>query len=124
MSPLIGLGIDAVEIPRFRDVLTRRPGFVDRVFSVAERALAGSRSDPVPTLAARFAAKEATMKALSTGLGGVDFADIEVLALSGGAPWLSISGRAAARAEALGVTRWHVSLSHTASIATAVVVAD
>jgi holo-[acyl-carrier protein] synthase len=124
VSPVIGVGIDAVEIARFREVLARRPRFADRVFSGAERALASSRSDPVPTLAARFAAKEATMKALSTGLGGVDFADIEVLARSDGAPWLSISGRAEVLAGALGVTSWHVSLSHTATLATAVVVAD
>lgn len=121
---MIGVGIDAVEIPRFRRVLARRPRLLDRVFSDAERAVAESRSDPVPTLAARFAAKEAVMKALSTGLGGVDFADIEVLASTDGAPRLSISGRAAVRAAALGVTKWHVSLSHTATLATAVVVAD
>jgi holo-[acyl-carrier protein] synthase len=64
------------------------------------------------------------MKALSTGLGGVDFADIEVLATSDGAPRLAISGRAAVRAGILGVTSWHVSLSHTETLATAVVVAD
>jgi holo-[acyl-carrier protein] synthase len=121
---VIGVGIDAVEIPRFRGLLARRPRFVDRMFSDAERAVAESRSDPVPTLAARFAAKEAVMKALSTGLGGVDFADIEVLANADGAPSLSISGRAAVRAAALGVTRWHISLTHTATLATAVVVAD
>jgi holo-[acyl-carrier protein] synthase len=124
VSPVIGVGIDAVEIPRFRDMLARRPRLADRLFSGAERALVAGRSDPVPTLAARFAAKEAAMKALSTGLGGVDFADIEVLATTDGAPRLSISGRAAVRAGALGVTSWHVSLSHTATLATAVVVAD
>jgi holo-[acyl-carrier protein] synthase len=124
VSPVIGVGIDAVEIPRFRSVLQRRPLMAERLFSGAERMLAGSRSDPVPTLAARFAAKEAVMKAMSTGLGGVDFADIEVLARSDGAPRLAISGRAAARASALGVTGWHVSLSHTETLATAVVVAD
>jgi holo-[acyl-carrier protein] synthase len=124
VSPVIGVGIDAVEIPRFRDLLQRRPRLAERLFSRDERTLADSRSDPVPTLAARFAAKEAAMKALSTGLGGVDFADIEVLASTDGAPRLSISGRAAARAGALGVTSWHVSLSHTATLATAVVVAD
>jgi holo-[acyl-carrier protein] synthase len=75
-------------------------------------------------LAARFAAKEAVMKALSTGLGGVDFSDIEVLRAPSGAPVLTIAGRARQRAQARGVSRWHVSLSHTASLATAVVVAD
>ncbi|MGO8874197.1 MAG: holo-ACP synthase [Acidimicrobiales bacterium] len=121
---MIGVGIDAVDIDRFRDVLARRPRMADRLFSGAEREFAGARSDPVPTLAARFAAKEAVMKALSTGLGGVDFADIEVLSSPGGAPRLCVSGRASQRAGSLGVTRWHVSLSHTATLATAVVVAD
>ena len=121
---MIGVGIDAVEIGRFRSVLERRPLMADRLFSAAERMLAAKRSDPVPTLAARFAAKEATMKALSTGVGGVDFADIEVLTTSEGAPRLAISGRAAVRASALGVTSWHVSLSHSETLATAVVVAD
>jgi holo-[acyl-carrier protein] synthase len=124
VSPVIGVGIDAVEIDRFRDVLQRRPQMAERLFSGAERALASGRSDPVPTLAARFAAKEAAMKALSTGIGGVDFADIEVLANPDGAPRLSIGGRAAERAGALGVTNWHVSLSHTSTLATAIVVAD
>jgi len=124
VSPVIGIGIDAVEIGRFREVLQRRPLMAERLFSGAERALAGERADPVPTLAARFAAKEAAMKALCTGIGGVDFADIEVLATDDGAPRLSVGGRAAARAGALGVTNWHVSLSHTDTLATAIVVAD
>jgi holo-[acyl-carrier protein] synthase len=124
VSPVIGVGIDAVDIDRFRHVLARRPRMAERIFSRAERAFAGGRSDPVPTLAARFAAKEAAMKALSTGIGGVDFADIEVLSSPSGAPVLAVSGRASERAGALGVTRWHVSLSHTATLATAVVVAD
>jgi holo-[acyl-carrier protein] synthase len=121
---VIGVGIDAVEIGRFRAVLQRRPQVAERLFSGAERALAGRRVDPVPTLAARFAAKEAAMKALSTGIGGVDFADIEVLATDDGAPRLSVGGRAATRAGELGVTSWHVSLSHTETLATAIVVAD
>lgn len=124
MSPVLGVGVDAVEIDRFRDVLARRPRMADRLFSAAEREFAGARHDPVPTLAARFAAKEAVMKALATGLGGVDFADIEVLSSPGGAPRLSISGRASQRAAVLGVSRWHVSLTHTDTMATAVVVAD
>ncbi len=64
------------------------------------------------------------MKAMSTGIGGVDFADIEVLSSEGGGPRMKVSGRASARASALGVNRFHVSLSHTDLLATAVVVAD
>ncbi|MGC9962848.1 MAG: holo-ACP synthase [Acidimicrobiales bacterium] len=123
MSPVVGVGIDAVDIDRFRLLLARRPKMADRLFSPAEQELALRRSDPLPTLAARFAAKEAVMKALSTGLGGVDFADIEVLSNPGGAPRLSVSGRASERAHSLGITSWHVSLSHTHTLATAIVVA-
>jgi holo-[acyl-carrier protein] synthase len=120
----VGVGIDTVEVARFRDFLARRPLVVGRLFSEAERQLLAGRSDPVPGLAARFAAKEAAMKALSTGLGGIDFADVEVLRDKGGAPRLAVSGRASVRATALGVKNWHVSLSHTDQLATAVVVAD
>jgi holo-[acyl-carrier protein] synthase len=64
------------------------------------------------------------MKALSTGIGGIDFADVEVLSSPSGAPRLVVSGRASERAKVLGVTVWHVSLSHTATLATAVVLAE
>jgi holo-[acyl-carrier protein] synthase len=124
VTGILGVGIDAVEIERFRAVLARRPRMRERLFSAAEQALLAGRSDPVPGLAARFAAKEAAMKALSTGIGGVDFSDIEVLSEPSGAPCLQVSGRALTRAGALGVSKWHVSLSHTATLATAIVLAD
>lgn len=120
---MIGVGIDIVEIERFRQVLARRPRVADRVFSVRELTALAGRRDPVPSLAARFAAKEAVMKALAVGIGEVDFADMEVVSDPGGAPRLTVSGRAAARADALGVSGFEVSLSHTGSLATAVVIA-
>ncbi len=119
---MIGLGIDAVDVERFRRVLERRPGILERVFSDAERADLARRSDPVPGLAARFCAKEAAMKALGVGLGGIALAEVEVLRSASGAPHLRTSGRAAELAERLGVTAWHVSLTHTADLAGAVVV--
>lgn len=118
-----GVGIDAVEVARFRTVLLRRPRLRERLFTRAELAALSGRSDPIPSLAVRFAAKEATMKALRTGIGGVDFADVEVLADADGSPRLRLSGRAAARAESLGMRDWHVSLTHTDATATAIVVA-
>ncbi|MGH9292891.1 MAG: holo-ACP synthase [Acidimicrobiales bacterium] len=121
---MIGVGVDVVEIERVRSVLERRPRLAARVFSASERELAAGRADPVPSLAARFAAKEAAMKALGVGLGGVDFADLEIVSAPGGAPRLRVSGRAAARAGLLGVSSWHVSLSHGRQVAAAVVVAD
>ena len=92
---VIGVGIDAVDVERFRAILGRRRTFAERVFTAAERAEAAARHDPVPGLAARFAAKEAVMKSLSVGLGAFDFADVEVVRGEGGAPALSVTGRAA-----------------------------
>lgn len=120
---MIGLGLDAVDLDRFRRVLGRTPSLVRRVFTEAERADVGRRSDPVPGLAARFAAKEAAMKALGVGLGSFALSEVEVVRAPGGAPELRTSGRAAALAESLGVTAWHVSLTHTATLAGAVVLA-
>jgi holo-[acyl-carrier protein] synthase len=118
---VIGVGLDLVDIERFRTVLERRPTLRARLFTTGELALAGQRLDPVPALAARFAAKEATMKALRVGLGAFSFQDVEVLRLSSGAPDLRVSGAAAALAAERGVTAWHVSLSHSVTTAGAVV---
>jgi holo-[acyl-carrier protein] synthase len=120
---VIGVGIDAVDVERFRTVLGRRQGFAARVFTAAERAEAGTRHDPVPGLAARFAAKEAVMKSLSVGLGAFDFADVEVVRGEGGAPALTVTGRAAGLAEERSDRGWHVSLTHTATVAMAIAVA-
>jgi holo-[acyl-carrier protein] synthase len=121
---VIGMGVDAVDVERFRRLLIRRPGLAQRIFTEAERAYVSTRVDPVPGLAARFAAKEATMKALGTGIGGMRFSEVQVLGTASGAPHLEVSGLAASRAAALGVRAWHVSLTHTDSLAAAVVVAD
>ena len=121
---MIGIGIDAVEIARFRSVLGRRPGLVDRVFTPQEVESLSRRGDPVPGLAARFAAKEATMKALGVGLFEVAFRDIEITRQSSGAPSLVVSGRARQRADALSIDEMHVSMTHSQLIASAVVVVD
>jgi holo-[acyl-carrier protein] synthase len=120
---VVGVGIDAVDVERFRTVLGRRSGFADRIFTAAERAEAAARHDPVPGLAARFAAKEAVMKSLSVGLGAFDFADVEVVRGEGGAPALTVTGRAAILAHERSVAGWHISLSHTATVAMAIAVA-
>jgi len=118
-----GLGIDAVEVARFREVLDRRPGVLGRIFTIGERQDVATRVDPVPGLAARFAAKEAAMKALGVGLGAVDLAELEVRRSPGGAPRLELHGRALSLAARQGVERLEVSLTHTATLAAAVVVA-
>ncbi len=120
---MIGLGIDAVDIGRFRTVLARRPGLAERLFTPGERAYAARHADPAPSLAARFAAKEAVMKALGVGLGAFAFTDVEVGRLPSGRPTLDVHGAAAALAEQQGVGKFHVSLTHTASQASAVVAA-
>ncbi|MFZ0059251.1 MAG: holo-ACP synthase [Acidimicrobiales bacterium] len=121
---MIGIGLDAVDVTRFRRVLARHPRLADRVFTARERADVAGRSDPVPGLAARFAAKEAAMKALGVGIGAVRLSEIGVVRAASGAPSLETSGRAAARAAALGVGVLRVSLTHTDTHAGAVVVAE
>ncbi len=121
---VVGIGTDLVEVERFRAVLARRPALAERVFTGVELARAGRRVDPAPSLAARFAVKEAVMKALGVGIGAVDWHDIEVVAASSGAPMLHLSGRAATLAVASGAAAWHVSLTHTSVTAMATVLAE
>jgi holo-[acyl-carrier protein] synthase len=119
-----GLGIDAVDLDRFRASLERRPSLVARLFTEGERRDAGSGAQRLAALAARFAAKEATMKAFGIGLGDCAFTDIAVIRSSAGAPTLALSGRAAARHAALGGGALVVSLTHTSTVAMAVVQVD
>ncbi len=121
---MIGLGIDAVEVDRFRSVLFRTPGVADRLFTDGERAYGARFADPAPRLAARFAAKEAVMKALGVGLGAFSFKEVEVVREPSGAPTLRLSGGAAALAERLGVRSLHLSITHTDHMAEAVVAAE
>jgi len=116
---VIGIGIDAVDIARFRSLLDRRPSLAERLFTSGERSVGSG----VAGLAARFAAKEATMKALGVGLGAFRFHDVEVVKLDGGAPELRVTGAAETLAAARGVRGWKVSLTHTHLVAEAVVVA-
>lgn len=118
------LGVDVVDVCRFRKLLERKPKIVIRLFASAERAYAETKSDPSERYAARFAAKEAVMKALGAGFGEVAFREVEVLRHPSGRPSLKLHGRAAKRAETLGMKQWQLSLSHTDSVAVAVVVAS
>jgi len=120
---VVGLGLDLVDIARFGRVLSRRPSISGRLFTDAERAYAGRLSDPVPSLAARFAAKEAVMKALGVGLGAFAFGEVEVQREPSGEPRLALTGGAAALASERGAREWLVSLTHTQTAAAAVVVA-
>lgn len=121
---MIGVGVDLVDIDRLRAVLARTPGVADRLFTTAERAYAGEAVDGTARLAARFAAKEAALKCLGLGLGGMPLGEIEVVRdVASGRPGLQLHGRAAKVAAEHGVAEWHLSLSHTDALAEAVVVA-
>jgi holo-[acyl-carrier protein] synthase len=119
MTPL-AVGIDLVEIGRVHRLLQRhRDRFRARVFTPAELALCRDRPH---LLAARFAAKEATMKALGTGIRGVGWRDIECLPNRRGKPLLFLYGRARERARTIGLTGLDVSLTHSRDYAMATVV--
>lgn len=125
MTPgaVLGVGTDLCEVDRLREALERTPAMAERVFHPDELAYANRHRDPLPHLAARFAAKEAVMKALGAGLSEVAFTDVVVRPADGGAPTVELSGRAAERARELGVSTCHLSMTHTASTAAAFVVA-
>jgi holo-[acyl-carrier protein] synthase len=120
---ITGLGVDIVEIDRMREALERRPRLKERLFSAEERAYCEKRSRPAVHYALRFAAKEAVLKALGTGFRGMRFTDVEVVRETSGRPVPRLSGRAAERAEELGVVEMHLSLSFTHSTAVASAVA-
>ena len=123
MAQLIGIGVDLCEVPRMRATLARTPGVARRVFTERERAYCDRRRDPTERYAARFAAKEAVMKALGVGLGAFAFHDVEVVKAPSGAPSIQLTGGAAALAAKLGVTEWRLTMTHTASLAEAIAVA-
>ena len=134
---IIGIGIDIVDITRFAAALSRAPNLLQRLFSERERAsvspspaaaFSGTTTDQrqIRSLAARFAAKEAVIKALGGGprTNGATWHDIEVLTNASGAPGIVVSGALATRARESGAERWHVSLSHDGSLAIALAVAE
>ncbi|WP_405586364.1 holo-ACP synthase [Streptomyces sp. NBC_01190] len=120
---IVGVGIDVAEIDRFAAALDRTPGMAERLFSPNELLLPSGERRGAASLAARFAAKEALAKSLGAP-GGLHWLDAEITTTPSGQPRLSVTGTVAARAEQLGVTSWHVSLSHDAGIASAVVIAE
>jgi len=123
---IISIGIDIIEVRRVREVLRRTPRFTERVFTTDERAYCDSRGVVAPQhYAARFAAKEAVLKALQTGwTGGIAWQDIEIAALPSGAPILRFHGRVRELYEQSGATAAHLSISHTTEHAIAEVVLE
>jgi holo-[acyl-carrier protein] synthase len=121
---MIGIGIDLVDIERFRRSLERTPSMRTRLFTDVELDYVAAQVDPVPSLAARFAAREAVMKALGVGLGAFGFHDVWVERAPSGQPSLGFAGRAAELSAQAGVVTWHLSLTHTDLTAAAYVIAD
>jgi holo-[acyl-carrier protein] synthase len=117
---MLTTGVDIIEIPRIQRVFGEYgQRFLTRIYTAAEIEYCRGRA---PNLAARFAAKEATMKALGTGVRGVGWRDIEVVRAPSGAPGIRLHGRAKRRAERLGLQEICISLSHSREYAVAVVV--
>ena len=120
---IVGVGIDVVPVERFAEALARTPSLAGRLFTPAELVTKAGEPRLAESLAARFAAKEALAKALGAG-GGMLWTDAEVLVDDVGRPSLEVRGTVRARADSLGVTSWHVSLSHDGGIAAATVIAE
>jgi holo-[acyl-carrier protein] synthase len=123
---IVSIGIDIIEVARVREVLARSPRFVERVFTAAERAYCDSRGAVAAQhYAARFAAKEAALKALQTGWsGGIAWQDVEVAARESGAPFLIFHGLVKELLAKSGANVAHLSISHTSEHAIAQVVLE
>jgi holo-[acyl-carrier protein] synthase len=123
---IVGTGVDITEVSRIKAAVERfGDRFLERVFTPDEVRYCTAKANPAERLAARFAAKEAGMKALGTGLRhGITWHDVEVVRQPGGRPAVRFSGKAAEFAERLGCKRAHLSLTHTAEQAMAFVVLE
>jgi holo-[acyl-carrier protein] synthase len=123
---IVGSGVDLCEVPRIESAIARHgQRFLQRVFTGSEIAYAESKANRFERYAARFAAKEAGMKALGTGWrGGIRWHDFEVANLSSGRPTLRFHGKAAEIAEKLGVRSVALSITHTAGQALAMVILE
>jgi holo-[acyl-carrier protein] synthase len=120
--PILGHGIDIVETRRIADLLANHTDrFLDRCFTPAEQEYCSRNTKRhIEHLAGRFAAKEAVLKVLGTGWrGGIAWTDIEILPEPSGQPKIRLSGECLRIAKSLGISRWHVSISHIATHATA-----
>lgn len=113
------IGVDIIEIDRIkRAVATRQDSFLKRIYTPAEL----KNHDNISSLAARFAAKEAVMKALGTGTRGVGWTEIEILSNGDGAPLVRLYGRALKKSTEIGIARFDISMSHSRKYAIAFVI--
>jgi holo-[acyl-carrier protein] synthase len=123
---IVSIGIDIIEVARIREVLLRTPRFVERVYTERERTYCDSRGAvSAQHYAARFAAKEAALKALQTGWrGGISWQDVEISARESGAPYLIFTGQVLEVFEKFGASQTHLSMSHTTQHAIAQVILE
>lgn len=121
---IVGLGMDVCSIERMRRALERHGDrFFNRICSPSERKDLAERADSATALAGQFAVKEAFSKALD-GARGVGWHEVQVRRAPSGRPFLELSGEALARAHKFGATAWHVTISHDAGVAAAVVILE
>lgn len=120
---IVGIGVDVVEIERFRSISDRTAGFAERLLTFSERHHRDGSPRADSSLAARFAAKEAVAKALGAPA-GMMWHECQVDVDVSGRPHLQLTGTVEAAAQALGITHWHISLTHDGGIAMAYVIAE
>ncbi len=120
---IAGIGIDIVDIARIERVGLNKL-FYTRNFTQNEIAMLEASKQSAPRAAGNFAAKEAVLKALGCGIFDIPLTDIEVLRSPSGKPYVTLYGKAKQKADELGVTRVHISISHTAELAAAEAIAE
>ena len=122
---IYGIGIDQIEVQRLKNSFNNTKSFKEKVFSKNEIELCENKPNPTQSYAARFAAKEAFLKALGTGWSdGISWLEIEILNLANGTPHLLVSGKAKEILLSKNITILHVSLSHLKDIASAIVILE
>ena len=121
---IAGLGLDLVEIDRMKDALERHgAAFAERILHPDEDAARIATGEGASHLAGLFAAKEAVMKALGTGMAGAAFKEIAILNRAGGEPYVRLSGKAQETASKRGIRDWRISITHSRTMAAAVAIA-
>ena len=121
---IIGIGTDIIEIERIKKAIERRSGLLVKIFTPKERNYCLGRENPWPSFSARFAAKEAVMKALGAGFSQCSFSEIEIRRNHQGKPQIYLSGRALNLAKKQGINYWHLSLSHNKNHSLAFAIAE
>jgi holo-[acyl-carrier protein] synthase len=120
---VIGIGVDLCEVERMRAALSRTPRLRERLFTDSEQAYCDQRADPTERYAARFAAKEAVLKAMGLGVGACKWREIEVARAESGAPSVVLHGGAQRLADERGIGQWRLTMTHTSAAAEAIAVA-